>query len=152
MIASLFSPAAFGLAAVTVAIAVLTFLELAPARHHLPRERRRPDQASGPGLLNRTATALTEAIDALLRRRGTTGAGQLERAGVRMGLQDYVFLVVVATIVAFALGLILSGPVMGVFLALLAPALAACASAGATISATGSTNCWKFRRASLKSN
>lgn len=122
MIASLFSPAAFGLAAVTVAIAVLTFLALAPARNHIPRERRRPDQAAGPGLLNRTATALTEAIDALLRRRGTTGAGQLERAGVRMGLQDYVFLVVVATIVAFALGLILSGPVMGVFLALLAPA------------------------------
>ncbi|MBC7305770.1 MAG: type II secretion system F family protein [Dietzia sp.] len=39
-----------------------------------------------------------------------------------MGLQDYVFLVVVATIVAFALGLILIGPLMGVFLALLAPA------------------------------
>ena len=96
MIASLFSPAAFGLAAVTVAIAVLTFLALAPTRNHIPRERRRPEQAAGPGLLNRTATALTEAIDALLRRRGTTGAGQLERAGVRMGLQDYVFLVVVA--------------------------------------------------------
>ncbi|UVE93780.1 type II secretion system F family protein [Dietzia sp. B32] len=122
MTASLFSPAAFGLAAVTLAIAVLTFLALAPARGHIPRERRRPDQPDGPGLLNRTATALTEAIDSLLRRRGTTGAGQLERAGVRMGLQDYVFLVVVATIVAFALGLILIGPLMGVFLALLAPA------------------------------
>ncbi|MFI8589907.1 type II secretion system F family protein [Dietzia maris] len=122
MTASLFSPAAFGLAAITLAIAVLTFLALAPARGHIPRERRRPDQTAGPGLLNRTATALTEAIDSLLRRRGTTGAGQLERAGVRMGLQDYVFLVVVASIVAFALGLILVGPLMGTFLALLAPA------------------------------
>lgn len=122
MTASLFSPAAFGLAAVTLAIAVLTFLALAPARGHIPRERRRPDQAEGPGPLSRAATAATEAIDSILRRRGTTGAGQLERAGVRMGLQDYVFLVVVATIVAFALGLILVGPLMGVFLALLAPA------------------------------
>jgi len=78
--------------------------------------------AEGPGPISRAATAATEAIDSLLRRRGTTGAGQLERAGVRMGLQDYVFLVVVASVVAFALGLILVGPLMGAFLALLAPA------------------------------
>ena len=122
MTPSLLSAGVLGAAAVAIAVLVGVYLVLSPAPGHIPRERRRPGQSDGPGLLNRSATALTEAIDALLRRRGTTGSGQLERAGVRMGLQDYVFLVVVATIVAFALGLILVGPLLGVFLAVLAPA------------------------------
>ena len=118
---TLLSAAGLGVAAVAVAVLVVTYLVLSPAAGRIPRDRRRPGMADGPGPLTRAATAATEAIDTLLRRRGTTGAGQLERAGIRMGLQDYVFLVDVASIVAFALGLILIGPLMAVFLALLAP-------------------------------
>ncbi|MBB1022262.1 type II secretion system protein F, partial [Dietzia sp. E1] len=44
-----------------------------------------------------------------------------EQAGIRMRLQDFVFLVVVAVVVAFTLGLVVTGPLMGAFLALLTP-------------------------------
>ena len=44
MIASLFSPAAFGLAAVTVAIAVLTFLALAPPATTFPASAGGPNR------------------------------------------------------------------------------------------------------------
>ncbi|MFJ5869793.1 type II secretion system F family protein [Dietzia maris] len=121
---TLLSPAGFAIAALALALLTGGYLILSPAPGRIPRDRRRPGMNEGPGPISRAATAATEAIDSLLRRRGTTGAGQLERAGIRMGLQDYVFLVVVASIVAFALGLILVGPLMGAFLALLAPAVA----------------------------
>lgn len=121
---TLLSPAGLGVAAFAIAVMVGVYVVLAPAPGRVPRERRRPVTVDGPGPVSRAATAATEGIDALLRSRKseTTGPGRLERAGVRMRLQDYVFLVVVATIVAFALGLVLSGPLFGVFLALLAPA------------------------------
>ncbi|MBB1021332.1 type II secretion system protein F [Dietzia sp. E1] len=123
MIASLFSPAAFGLAAITLAIAVVTFLVLAPAPDRIPRERRRPGQPAGPGTVAHLATKATDAIDVVLRRRGAPGAGALEQAGIRMRLQDFVFLVVVGAVVAFALGLALSGPALGALLVLVVPVL-----------------------------
>ncbi|AWH93390.1 type II secretion system F family protein [Dietzia lutea] len=121
MISSLLSSAGLGIVALVAAAVMATYLVISPAPGHIPRERRRPGQSAGPGLLNRAAAALTEGIDAVLRRRGTPGAGALEQAGIRMRLQDYVFLVVVAALVAFALGLVLSGVLLGLFLVLLVP-------------------------------
>ena len=118
---SLLSPAGLGVLAVAIALLVAVYLALAPAPGRVPRERRRPGTSAGPSALNRAATTLTEGIDTLLRRRGAPGAGALEQAGVRMRLQDFVFLVVVAAIVAFALGLVLSGVLFGLFLVLLVP-------------------------------
>ena len=119
----LLSPAGLGLAALLVAALTSLYLALTPAPGRVPVERRRPVEPDAAGPISRTATAATEAIDALLRRRGGgfDGAGRLERAGIRMRPQDYVFLVVVATVVAFALGLVLVGPLFGIVLALLAP-------------------------------
>ncbi|OAV76762.1 type II secretion system F family protein [Dietzia sp. 111N12-1] len=119
---TLLSPAGFAIAALTLALLTGGYLIFSPVPGRIPRERRRPGMAEGPGPISRAATAATEAIDSLLRRRGTPGASQLERAGIRMGPQDYVFLVIVAAVVAFALGLLISGPLMGVLMALLAPA------------------------------
>lgn len=119
----LLSPGGLGVAALLAAALLGAYLVLSPAPGRVPRDRRRPGRTDAPGPLSRAAAAATEAIGSLLSRRGGTGSGpgRLERAGVRMRLQDYVFLVVVATIVAFALGLVLSGPLVGLLLALLAP-------------------------------
>ncbi|GLB62977.1 secretion system protein [Dietzia sp. NCCP-2495] len=120
---TLLSPAGLGIAALLLAALIGAYLATSPAPGRVPRDRRRPGLGDDPGPVSRAATAATEAIGSLLSRRETasTGTERLERAGVRMRLQDYVFLVVVATLVAFALGLVLSGPLFGLLLALLAP-------------------------------
>lgn len=113
--------AVLGVLACVVAVLVAVYLLVSAAPGRVPRERRRPGVAAGPGPLTRAANAATAGIDTVLRRRGAPGAGALERAGVRMRLQDFVFLVAVAAVVAFALGLLLSGPLFGLLLAALAP-------------------------------
>lgn len=120
----LLSPAGLGLAALLLAAATGLYLALTPAPGRVPLERRRPVKPDAAGPISRAASAATEAIDSLLRRRGSgfDGAGRLERAGLKMRLQDYVFLVVVATVVGFALGLVLSGPLVGLLFAAAAPA------------------------------
>lgn len=115
------SPAGFGVLACAAAVLVATYLVVSGAPGRVPRDRRRPGLDAGPTPLSRAATAATEGIEVLLLRRGAPGAGALERAGVRMRLQDFVFLVVVAAVVAFAVGLVLSGVLLGVFLAALSP-------------------------------
>ena len=61
-------------------------------------------------------------MDRALRRRGRHGAGiaALEMAGIRMRLQDFAVLVLVAELVLGALGVLVAGP-LGLVLALLAP-------------------------------
>ncbi|WP_241732608.1 type II secretion system F family protein [Dietzia sp. B19] len=115
------SPAGLGVAALSLALLIGAFLVLSPRPGSVPRARRRPGVHEGPGIISRTATAATSAIDTALSRRGAPGAGALERAGVKMGLQDFVFLVGVAAVVTFALGLVAVGPVTGLFLAALTP-------------------------------
>ncbi|GAA1051456.1 type II secretion system F family protein [Dietzia natronolimnaea] len=118
---ALASPAGLGVAALSLALLIGAFLVLSPRPGRVPRARRRPGVHEGPGIISRTATAATSAIDTALSRRGAPGAGALERAGVKMGLQDFVFLVGVAAVVTFALGLVAVGPVTGLFLAALTP-------------------------------
>ncbi|MBB1049721.1 type II secretion system protein F [Dietzia sp. CW19] len=118
---ALASPAGVGVAALSLALLIGAFLVLSPRPGRVPRARRRPGVHEGPGIISRTATAATSAIDTALSRRGAPGAGALERAGVKMGLQDFVFLVGVAAVVTFALGLVAVGPVTGLFLAALTP-------------------------------
>ncbi|MCT1515166.1 type II secretion system F family protein [Dietzia cercidiphylli] len=118
---ALASPAGVGVAALSLALLIGAFLVLSPRPGSVPRARRRPGVHEGPGIISRTATAATSAIDTALSRRGAPGAGALERAGVKMGLQDFVFLVGVAAVVTFALGLVAVGPVTGLFLAALTP-------------------------------
>lgn len=121
MTAVLLTPGGLGVIAVTVALLVGVYLLLSPAPGHIPRDRRRPGQSAGPTLVSRAAVAATEAIDKILSKRGTPGASALEQAGIRMRLQDFVFLVVVAAVVAFAVGLVVVGPFFGVYLVLFTP-------------------------------
>jgi tight adherence protein B len=110
-----------GLAAFGVAVLAGVYTLLGP-RNRLPLERRRPGPESREGMLGRGAAAATTAVEALLRRRGTaTAADILERAGVRMRLQDLVFLQIVGAVCAFAAGLLVGSTFMAFLLAVLVP-------------------------------
>ncbi|WP_454851569.1 type II secretion system F family protein [Promicromonospora soli] len=111
----------FGLAAVGVATLAAVYALLGPG-NRLPLERRRPVSESRSGILERSAAAATTALDVLLQRRSTkAAAGVLERAGVRMRLQDLVFLQIVGAVGAFAAGLLLGNIFMAFPLAALVP-------------------------------
>jgi tight adherence protein B len=111
----------FGLAAVGVAILAAVYALLGPG-NRLPLERRRPVPESRSGVLERGAAAATTALDAVLRRRDTKAAADiLERAGVRMRLQDLVFLQIIAAVCVFAAGLLLGNIFLAFLLAVLVP-------------------------------
>ena len=116
------SPAVIGVVALSIALLLAGYLLVRTlTRTRLPRERRRPTDADVPGPVTRASTALTTAIDTILRRRGTPGAGALAEAGVKMRLQDFVFLVIVAALAATAVGFVASGPLLGIVLGVLTP-------------------------------
>ncbi|MBB1032137.1 type II secretion system protein F [Dietzia sp. SLG310A2-38A2] len=108
--------------ALSIALLVAGYLLVRTlTRTRLPRDRRRPTDADVPGPVTRASTALTTAIDTILRRRGAPGAGALAEAGVKMRLQDFVFLVIVAALAATAVGFVASGPLLGIVLGILTP-------------------------------
>jgi tight adherence protein B len=92
-----------------------------PAR--LPLERRRPDAAPAPSRLTAATTAATGLIDKALRRRGggEGGAAVLERAGVKMRLQDLVLLIMAITLAAVAVGYVVAGPLLALALGVAVP-------------------------------
>lgn len=110
-----------GVGSVALAVLIMVYLVLAPPVR-VPLERRRPGAAPGPGLLERGSGVATTALGSLLRRRGGIAVGgALELAGIRMRLQDAVFLLLVATVVAGALGFALGGVLVGLLLAAFVP-------------------------------
>ncbi|MPV90356.1 type II secretion system protein F [Georgenia ruanii] len=109
---------AIGACALAVAIGV--YLLLGPGPVRVPLARRRPGVAPAAGPWAGAATAATGAVERAMRRRGTR-LGALELAGVRMRPQDFVFLVAMVSVVAGAVGLVLSGPLIGLLLAGLSP-------------------------------
>jgi tight adherence protein B len=115
--------ALIGIAACAFMLLICTFMMLAPRRARMSLGRRRPGIAVGPGHLASSATAATALIDKALRRRGSTNGqmAALERAGVKIRLQDFILLLIVAILVAGAVGLMLAGPLLGLGLALLVP-------------------------------
>ncbi len=115
------SASLLGVGAVALAVLVTVYLLLTPSVR-VPLERRRPGVAPTPGLLERGAGSLTTALGSVLNRRGgSTVGGALELAGIRMRLQDAAFLLLVATVVAGALGFVLSGPLIALLLAVFVP-------------------------------
>lgn len=115
-----------GIAACALAVAIATFLVTAPRQRRLPLERRRPPAASGPTTLAGAAKTATTLIDKILRSRGGTVPWQsaLERAGVRMPVQEFGVLLVVGVLVGGAGGVVLSGFWLGLGFALAVPLLA----------------------------
>jgi tight adherence protein B len=105
-----------------VALLVLGYLTAGPRPVRLPAGRRRPGSPAEEGALSGAARAATSLMDRALRRRGRHGAGiaALEMAGIRMRLQEFAILVLVAELVLGAIGVLVAGP-LGLVLALLAP-------------------------------
>ncbi len=115
-----------GLVGGMVAVFCAALVVLAPRPVRLPLDRRRPDLTGSGGALTGATAAATSLIDGVLHRRGWRQrlSAALERAGVRMRVQDLVLLVVVGMVVAGALGEVLGGPLVAVLFAALVLVLA----------------------------
>ena len=116
----------YGVSLIALALLIAFYLILSPKPVRVSLERRRPPTPAGPSSLSGAATTMTGIIDKQLRRRGDVSArvAALERAGIRMRLQDFVLLVIAGSLVAAALGVVLAGPLLGVVLGLVVPILA----------------------------
>jgi tight adherence protein B len=116
----------YGVAACGLALLTTFYLVLSPRPVRIPLTRRRPLAPAGPSSLSEATTATTGIIDKLLRRRGNVSArtAALERAGITMRLQDVVLLVLAGSLVAGALGVVLSGSLLGLAVGLVVPIVA----------------------------
>lgn len=117
------NPAGWGAVAVGAGLALTAVLVLAPGYARIPKARRRP---TGPdeGRLADAAETATMLVGRAMQQRQGSLAARLDLAGVRARPQDFVFLVLVASVVLAAVGLLLGGPVLLVLFALLGPLLA----------------------------
>jgi tight adherence protein B len=104
-----------GVVAVFFGVLIATYGVLAPGDVRVARSRLRPDAPAGPSLLTRSTEATTTLIDRIMRSRGRgqTAAGLLERAGLTIRVQDLALLVGGGALAAGALGLLLSGLLVG---------------------------------------
>ena len=114
-------PLVLGVIASVLAIVLAVWAIMAPGRPRLPMERRRPGVEEGPGLLHGVATATTSAIERALVKNKPDAAAVLERAGITMRPQDLTLLALVGMLVAGALGVVASGPMLGILLAAVVP-------------------------------
>jgi len=102
------------------AIALVALVVLKPARSGVPLERRRPfGNATRTGL-----ESITARIVSVLN--GTVGGGpynrfRLEQAGLKVAPADFLVLTVAAATAFGLLGLLLGGPGIGIFFALIPP-------------------------------
>ncbi|MBO1768195.1 type II secretion system F family protein [Allobranchiibius sp. GilTou38] len=110
-----------GVASCAAALLIGLYLVLAPGPVRLPRERRHPGTDADPTTLTSATAATTALIDRMLRRHGggSSAASALERAGLRVGVQDFILMVCAAALAAAALGFLLFGPLLGIGLALM---------------------------------
>ncbi|GAA4286415.1 type II secretion system F family protein [Georgenia daeguensis] len=110
-----------GLGSGALALAITVYLLLAPRPVRLPADRRRPYAGESSGPLARGASVATSAIGRLMGVRASGLGSVLEQAGVKARFQDFVFLVVVACLVAGALGTLVGGLLLGVLFAVMIP-------------------------------
>jgi tight adherence protein B len=105
-----------------VALLILGYVTAGPRPVRLPVGRRRPGIPEPDSALTGYADTATSLLDRALRRRDRHGAdlAALDMAGIRMRLQDFALLVLVAGLALGAVGVLLVGP-LGLLLALLAP-------------------------------
>jgi tight adherence protein B len=111
-----------GVVACALALLIGVYLVATPAPFRIPLERRRPD-APHVSRLTGMAQAAAALIDRVLRRRrdADVHVAVLERAGVKVALQDFILVMLVATVVASLAGSVLVAPALGLVLALAVP-------------------------------
>jgi len=110
-----------------VAITIVGFLIIRPGFRRLSRDRRRQLQGRKR---NQKATTLatatdfaTDQISKVLAKRGSSLAGRLELAGLKMKASDVVLLTVSASLAAGALAMLAVGPAIGLIVAVVIPVL-----------------------------
>jgi tight adherence protein B len=117
--------AILGIAAVAAALFLSLYLLISPGQARLPLARRRPGVEEGPGALTSLTGSATSLIDRLLHRHaskdGMFSEVTLERAGLKMRPQDFALLLIVGMLTGFALGLVMSGLLLGLCFAVFAP-------------------------------
>jgi tight adherence protein B len=112
----------WAVAGVGIGVLMVTYVLVGPRPVRLSMERRRSGVAAKQRLLAQLTSSATNALDRVIRRRrGNAAAAALEQAGISMPVQDFALLVVVGTVVAFAVGGALGGPVIGLLLGVLVP-------------------------------
>lgn len=104
--------------ALAVAVALAAWIVLVPSRS-LPMSRRRYGVTAEPSALTRAPDASTGAIDRLLRSRGPLESltQQLDLAGIRRSVPEFVVLVGAVALLGAAVGVLLGGPLIAIKLA-----------------------------------
>jgi tight adherence protein B len=113
-----------GLAALAVALLLLTLVVLPPGRPKVPLSRLDPTvvvPTTSP--LAGAGAAAGAAVEKALAKRGRIAAGQaaLERAGVGIPLPEFVLTVGLLTVAATAVGVLFGGPLLGLLLVVAVP-------------------------------
>lgn len=105
---------------------LLGFTVLQPQAATLPRDRRRPFEEESTSQLSRFAGAAVRLLEEQLKRRPTRIYRRelLELAGLKLSQADYIILAIAGTLVAGAVGTLLSGFGLGLLFALVSPVLA----------------------------
>ena len=118
------SPAAMvlGILAVSAALLIAAYLVVTPAPFRVSLERRRPGVVRA-SRLTVAANRAAAVIDMVLRRRrdAEVHVAVLERAGVKMRLQDFILVMVVGALVIGNGVWIANQPLLGLLLALVVP-------------------------------
>ena len=112
-----------GVAAVAAALLILTLAVLPPGRAVVPLSRLDPSVAPPTSALAGAGAAAGAAVHRALVKRGrlAAGAAALERAGMTVGLPEFVLAVGLITLAGGAVATVLGGPLLGLVALVLVP-------------------------------
>lgn len=114
----------YGTALCLVALALI-FFATRPRQSAVPLDRRRPPIEESASQLSNFAGSAVRAVEGFLKKHPQRlyGPEILETAGVRLTQADVFLLVIAGGIAGLAFGLVVGGPLFGILLLLLAPAV-----------------------------
>lgn len=112
-----------GLSAVAAALLILTLAVVPAGRAAVPLSRLDPSVAPPTSALAGAGAAAGAAVHRALAKRGrlAAGAAALERAGMTVGLSEFVLAVGLVTLAGGAVATVLGGPLLGLLALVLVP-------------------------------